>query len=303
LDQSCIDELCCRNAATYRRYPLNAFLDPQSLEGRTKIVASHGDESDPWTRAQCWLVPRDAFLPGDQKYGHGGNREQESVDVDPAALRYDDLSRVASQSKGRSERDQLRMPDGEERSPMDAASASKDRVGPYTTESLINQMLVSCATAERAGIRPAGIAILRLDETPTTPPCGFGLHARGQIRSRSAVDSMDSRCPAGLRPHACRTPSTAVRCWQWSPLGFCLLQSVEKRPSRPHHQRIRLEVEGRRILERIEHPDGLADSAATTATAASKRTSPVASPDDVSRRTPFIQPWVQNADNTVLGSL
>jgi hypothetical protein len=164
LDQSCIDELCCRNAATYRRYPLNAFLDPQSLEGRTKIVASHGDESDPWTRAQCWLVPRDAFLPGDQKYGHGGNREQESVDVDPAALRYDDLSRVASQSKGRSERDQLRMPDGEERSPMDAASASKDRIGPYTTESLINQMLVSCATAERAGIRPAGIAILRLDE-------------------------------------------------------------------------------------------------------------------------------------------
>src|SRR4029453_13396285 len=72
-------------AATYRRCPLNAFLDPQSLEGRTKIVASHGDESDPWPRAECWRVPRDAFVPGDQKYRHGGNVEQERVDVEPAA--------------------------------------------------------------------------------------------------------------------------------------------------------------------------------------------------------------------------
>ena len=39
LDQSCIDELCRRDAATYRRYPLNAFLDPQALEGYAEIVA------------------------------------------------------------------------------------------------------------------------------------------------------------------------------------------------------------------------------------------------------------------------
>ena len=143
LYQSCIDELCCRNAATYRRNPLNAFLDPQRLEGRTKIVASQGDEPDPWPRAECWLVPRDAFVPGDQKYGHGRNVEQERVEVDPAALRHDELSRVTPQSKGRSERDQLRMPDREERSPMDAASSSTDRIGRYTRKAFINQMLQS----------------------------------------------------------------------------------------------------------------------------------------------------------------
>jgi hypothetical protein len=47
---------------------------------------------------------------------------------------------------------------------MDAASSSKDRVGRHTRKALINQMLVSCATAERARIRPAGIPVLRLDE-------------------------------------------------------------------------------------------------------------------------------------------
>jgi hypothetical protein len=71
---------------------------------------------------------------------------------------------VHPQSKQRSERDQLRMPHGEKRSPMDAAGSSKDRVGRYTRKSLIKQMLVSCATAERARIRPAGIPVLRLDE-------------------------------------------------------------------------------------------------------------------------------------------
>ena len=39
LDQSRIDELCCRDAATYRRYPLNAFLDPQVLQGSAEAVA------------------------------------------------------------------------------------------------------------------------------------------------------------------------------------------------------------------------------------------------------------------------
>ena len=99
MDQSCIDELCCRNAATYRRYPLNAFLDSQRLDGRNEIVAGQGDEPDPWPRAEGWLVPRDTLVTRDQKYGHVGNVEQECVDVDPAAPRHDDLSRVARQSE------------------------------------------------------------------------------------------------------------------------------------------------------------------------------------------------------------
>ena len=48
LDQSCIDELCCRDAAAYRRYPLNAFLDPQAFQGyarsspSSRITRTHG---------------------------------------------------------------------------------------------------------------------------------------------------------------------------------------------------------------------------------------------------------------------
>ena len=79
-------------------------------------------------------------------------------------LRYDDPSRVTSQSKGRSERDELRMPDGEERIPMDAAGSGKDRIRRDTRQAFVVQMLVGRATAERAWIRSAGIAILCLDE-------------------------------------------------------------------------------------------------------------------------------------------
>ncbi len=181
----------------------------QALEGGAKIVAVHGDESDPWARAQCRLVPRDAFVTGDQKYPHVGNVEQQGVDVDAAALRHDDLSRVTSQSERRAQRDQLRMPHGEERMPMDAAGSSKDRIGRDTRKAFINQMCVGCATAERAGIRPASIAILRLDEyqrhrrlasawsheaefasiVTSTPRIADALHGVSSSRQSNAVDS------------------------------------------------------------------------------------------------------------------
>ena len=63
------------------------YLTTTSLEG--------GEPGTPWS-------PRDTVVTGDHKYGHVGIVEQECVDVDAAALRHDDLSRVPSQSERRS---------------------------------------------------------------------------------------------------------------------------------------------------------------------------------------------------------
>ena len=156
--------MCRREAATYCRDPLYPFLNPQVLDGGAQTVAVHWNESDPWARAECRLVPRETLVTGDQKYRHVGNIEQQRVDINAAALRYDDLSGVTSQSKRRAQCDQLRMPHGEERIPMDAACSGKDSIGRHTRKAFINQMRVGCAAPQRAWIRAARIAILRLDE-------------------------------------------------------------------------------------------------------------------------------------------
>ena len=109
-------------------------------------------------------MPRDTFVTTDQKHPHVGNVEQPCVEVDSAALRHDDLGGVTRQTERRAQRDQFRMPHGEERIPMDTARSSKDSIGRYPRKALIDQMLVGRATTERAWIGPAGIAILRLDE-------------------------------------------------------------------------------------------------------------------------------------------
>ena len=109
-------------------------------------------------------MPCDTSVTCDQEYTHVRNVEQQGADVDAAALRHDDLSRMTPQSERRAERDQLRMPYGEERMLMDASGSSKNRIGRDTRKAFINQMCVGCTTAERAWIRPACIAILRLDE-------------------------------------------------------------------------------------------------------------------------------------------
>src|SRR6185503_20859966 len=56
------------------------------------------------------------------------------------------------------------MPHGKERGSMNAARSRKDRIGRYTRQAFVDQMRVGRATAERARIGSASIAILRLDE-------------------------------------------------------------------------------------------------------------------------------------------
>ena len=51
---------------------------------------------------------------------------------------------------------------------MDAAGTRKDSISGYARKAFIDQMGVGCATAERVWIRPARIAILRLDDTNDT---------------------------------------------------------------------------------------------------------------------------------------
>ena len=108
----------------------------RSKAGRRSSPFS-GYESNPWPRAERRLVPRDAFVTGDQKHPHVGNVEQQSVDVESAALRHDDLGRVTWQTERRAERDQLRVPYREERIPMDAARSSEDSIGRNTRQAFI----------------------------------------------------------------------------------------------------------------------------------------------------------------------
>ncbi len=193
------------------------------------IVALRTDHSDPRPRAECRLVARDTFVAGDQQHPHVRNVEQESVDVDPAALRDDDLCGMSWQAERRAQRDQLRMPDGEERIPMDAARSSEDGIGRYTREAFIDQMLVGCATAERAWIGPAGIAILRLDEHQRHRGLASTLDAPGRSRRRSAVESTHYRCPAHAIRRARRTASTTARSWPWPRRAPCRRRSAENR--------------------------------------------------------------------------
>ena len=109
-------------------------------------------------------MPRDTFVTGDQKHPHVRNVEQQSVDVESAAFRHDDLGRMTWQIDRFAERDQLRVPYGEERIPMDTARSSENSIGRNTRQPFVDQMLIRGAATERAWILPASIAILRLDE-------------------------------------------------------------------------------------------------------------------------------------------
>jgi hypothetical protein len=46
-----------------------SFFNSQALDGVTKIIAGHGNESDPWAGVECRLEPHDTLITGDQNTG------------------------------------------------------------------------------------------------------------------------------------------------------------------------------------------------------------------------------------------
>src|SRR6188768_4510671 len=164
LYQPRILELCRRRTPTDRRDPLKARLEPQAIEDRAEVVATQRDEADPWPCPEGRPVLGDAFVTGDQEHPHVGDVEEPCAEIEMAAPGHDDLGGMTSQAKGCPQRDQLRMPHGEERLPMNAAGSGKDGIGRDTRQAFVDQMLVRRASAERTGIGPARIAIPGLDE-------------------------------------------------------------------------------------------------------------------------------------------
>ena len=153
-----------RESAPYRRYPLDALLESQALEGGAQIAATYRDEPDPRPRVKRRLVARSTSVAGDHEHTLTWNIEHQRVEVEAAALRYDDLGRVTRQAERCAQLDQFRMPHRKERLSVNTARAREDRVGGDTRKAFVDQMLVGRATAERGRIGPARVAIPGLDE-------------------------------------------------------------------------------------------------------------------------------------------
>jgi hypothetical protein len=110
------------------------------------------------------------------------------VEVHTAQCRHD-LNRMARLAEGRTQRYEFRMPDGKHAIAAACGLGSgHDGIDRHTRQSLVDDVLVGFASAKRAGVRYARIAIERLHERQAAsgpPRVRHARHVEGSVEQHA----------------------------------------------------------------------------------------------------------------------